>query len=226
MRSDARFAHFAACEIEERVVIMLPGRDELSKSTRVSGDCDWSLSVTSAYFPSKNRWQDAEAVWENYPSITVHVGSGADLGELRVPFGVKLVEVGELRAHYLKGLRSQDHYLKSYCAQRLANLDPYGAESAALVAKLMDGKGFGPVMESAVAEFKKRGKDPAHVRAHYEADERRIRDFVFYGRYRWFVVALGAVVTGAVTLLVTTLVKARTRRAVRRRALASGADAA
>ncbi len=61
--------------------------------------------------------------------------------------------------------------------------------------------------------FQERAADPPDVRAKYQDDERRIREFIFAWQYGWLKGAVGIAVVAAATLLVATVVVGRARRA-------------
>ncbi len=67
--------------------------------------------------------------------------------------------------------------------------------------------------ERALAVFQERAADPPDVRAKYENDERRIREFIFAWRYGWLKGAVGIAVVATAVLLVVTVVVGRARRA-------------
>jgi hypothetical protein len=139
-------------------------------------------------------------------------------GPPRIPKGItQLVEIQDLRERYMSGIRSPSEHVRSYSAELLAGVDPYGAESAAAVAELLRDEEVQSAAERALAEFKKRADDSPEVRARHKAEVRRIRQFVFAWRYPWLEPALRVAVGLAAVLLCVTLVAARARRSRRPR---------
>ena len=63
--------------------------------------------------------------------------------------------------------------------------------------------------------FQERAADPPAMRAKYQDEERRIREFIFAWRYGWLNGAVALVVGVAATLLVATVIAGRGRRARR-----------
>ena len=92
-------------------------------------------------------------------------------------------------------------------------MDPYGKESATAIERLLPDGDVRSSAEKALAKFQERAADPPDVRAKYEDEERRIREFIFALRYRWLKVAVAVAVVAAATLLVATVVVGRARRA-------------
>ena len=69
--------------------------------------------------------------------------------------------------------------------------------------------------EKALATFQERAADPPDVRAKYDDEERRIREFIFAWRYLWLKLAVAVAVVTAAALLLATVVVGRGRRARR-----------
>ena len=175
---------FATTAIEERLVILRPGRGALAESEEKSTFYDWELGLVGGISRFLLEGQDAELVWEKHPTLTVYVGGNLDLDAIAIPDGITLVGVDELRERYTRGIRSSNERVRRYSAQLLAEADPYGAESAAAVARLVGDREVQNASERALAEFKKRADDPADVRAEHAAEVQRIRRFVFAWRRR------------------------------------------
>ena len=79
-----------------------------------------------------------DKIWSPYPMLTVYVTEPAMLSQLRVPKGVKLLELADLKRRYTQGLASTENHVRGWGAGRLARLDPYDEDSMRAVAKLLD----------------------------------------------------------------------------------------
>ena len=60
--------------------------------------------------------------------------------KITIPEGITVLQLQDLRARYLKGLKSKDKRVRGYAAYVLGQIDPYEKESAAAIAKLLDEK--------------------------------------------------------------------------------------
>lgn len=215
---------FAAVKIEERVVILLPGRGEGFPWSKKDSFYDWRLEANRG-----NPWiqvpeKDRELILPTHPTLTVFVGGPIDLDKLRIPTGITLVGIDTLRARYRQGLLNRNNHVRGAAAWRIAQLDPYGDESAALVERLPPKEKARNAVKMALAEFQARREDPPQVRAKYEEEVRRIRHFIFAWRYPWFEAGLRLVVVLAAVLLCVTIVTARARRSRQLREPNSEAD--
>jgi len=208
---------FAATAVEERTVILRPGRGKFSKPRMGSAFYDWKLSLVRGRARELFKQQDAELVWDEYPTLTVYTGGDVDLETLRIPKGItQLVGTHELRERYLRGIRSPNVQVRRYSLHLLAEADPYGAKSAAAVAGLSTDEAVRSAVENALAELKTRADDPADVQLRHKAEVRRIRQFVFDWRYPWLKVTLGLLLVVATVLLAVTLSAVWARRRRRR----------
>ncbi len=216
---------FAAVQIEERVVILRPGRGEFSDPILGSKLYDWKLGFIGGIARGLFEEQDAELVWAKHPTLTVYTGGDVDLESLKIPKGItQLVQIQDLRERYMIGIKSAGESVRRYAAHLLTEVDPYGTESAAAVRELLRDEDFRGSAEHALAEFKKREDDSDEVRARHKAEVRRIRQFVFAWRYPWLEPALRVAVALATVLLCVTLVAAWARRSRRARDLKSEVD--
>lgn len=210
---------FSAVELEERLVVLRPGRGDSWPWTNKTSFYDWRLQT--------NQWggwrapvakEDLELIRQPHPTLTVFVGGAVDLDRLKIPGGITLVGVDRLRERLRRGLLSRNDYVRSVAASRLSRIDPYGNESAAAIEKLpREERAWKPV-EKAQAEFRERAADPPEVRSKYEEEERRIRDFIFAWRYRWLKVAVAVGLAVAAVFLVATVFVGRARRTHRAQA--------
>ncbi len=154
-----------------------------------------------------------ELIRQSHPTLIIFVGGGIDLERLRIPEGITLVGVDELRERDRQGLVSRDNNVRQVAVHQLAEVDPYGKESVAAVERLLKDEKLRKSAERALAVFQERAADPPDVRAKYLDDERRIRGFIFAWQYGWLKGAVGIAVVAAATLLVVTVVVGRARRA-------------
>ena len=165
---------FAAAEIEERVVVLLPGRGGGFPLMDKSSFYDWRLDMDRGEWRVPTSDEILKLIRHPHPILTVYVGGAVDLKRLRIPDGVVLRAVDTLLERYRQGLLSRDSYARRVSAHGLSELDPYGEESANAVKRLLQESGRNSV-EKVFATFEDRAADPPDVRAKYENDELRIR---------------------------------------------------
>ncbi len=204
---------FAAAEVEERVVILRPGRGADDLWMDKTSFYDYRFKVNHGNWRVPVQEKTWNLIRQPHPTLTVFVGGGVDLERLRIPEGITLVGVDVLRERYRQGLLSRDKYVRGAAAHQLAKVDPYGKESATAVKRLLPDGDVRSWAEKVLATFRERAADPPDVRAKYEDEERRIREFIFAWRYGWLKVAVAVAVVATATMLVTTVVVGRARRA-------------
>ena len=208
---------FANVAIEERVVVLLPGRGEGFPWSDKDSPYDWRLEVNQGEPWTPISAEYRALIRSPHPTLTVFVGGTVDLERLRIPRAITVVGVGTLRESYRQALLSDDENVRSLAAWQLSQLDPYGKESAAAVENLPPQEKAWNRVAKALKEIQERRRDSAPVRARYEAEERRIRTFVFARRYGWVKLAVGAGLIVAVTLLIATVAAAKARRGRKQR---------
>ena len=152
---------FAAIEADVREVVLRPGPGETKSFHGKKITYDWLLHIEGGI---TRREEKGTNIWDKHPTLSIFVGGGnVDLDALQIPEGVVVLEVADLTARYLEGLKSDNHTVRGYAAYFLAKVDPYNRENAAAVAELLDDEEIWvrSMAESALARFEK------------QADERR-----------------------------------------------------
>ncbi len=129
---------FVAIEAPVHEVILRPGP---AKVRTLRGDkisYDWALAVMGGISSHLHREDVSTRVFDKYPTLTVYVGGNViDLEKIKVPEGVTVLDLSNLRARYLAGLRSSNDQVPGYAAMYLAQLDPYQVENVAPIAALL-----------------------------------------------------------------------------------------
>ena len=74
--------------------------------------------------------------WPVDPQLTIHVTPTADLTKLKIPKGVKLVTLTEIKQRYKNGFTSTDVTVRGWGIGFLVNVDPFDDESLKAVADL------------------------------------------------------------------------------------------
>jgi hypothetical protein len=88
-----------------------------------------------------NKENLGEKVWNRWPMVSVYVDpevkDGIDLSAIKIPAGVKFIEVAELAARYREALASTAQDVRGWTCGELAALDPYDAASLDAVTKML-----------------------------------------------------------------------------------------
>ena len=132
---------FAAIEADVHEVILRSGPAETKTFKGKPVRYDWLLHIQGGISRHDAVKEQGTSVFDKHPTMTVLVGEGnVDLEKIKIPKGVVVLELADLRARYLKGLESDDHHLRGYAAYFLARVDPYNKENVASIAKLLHDK--------------------------------------------------------------------------------------
>jgi hypothetical protein len=127
---------FAAIEADVREVVLRPGQGETKSFRGKRIRYDWLLHIQGGISRHEEKGTN---IWDKHPTMAVFVGGdNFELGKIRIPEGVVVLEVADLTARYLEGLESHNHTVRGYAAYFLTTVDPYNRENAAAVAKLLD----------------------------------------------------------------------------------------
>jgi len=132
-------AKFAQVGVKVHEVLLRPGPPAETKT--FGGDAvkyTWNVELMGGISKSLTTEHLGDKIWSPYPMLTVYVTDPAMLSQLRVPNGVKLLELAELKRRYTQGLASTENHVRGWGAGRLARLDPYDEDSMRAIAKLLD----------------------------------------------------------------------------------------
>lgn len=120
-------------------VIILPG-----PATTSSFDGKRKIRYDWVHHASGGMTRNEEqksSVFDKKPTIRIFVGKGMiSLAEIKIPEGIVLSQLADLRTRYLRGLESIDKDVRGYAAYFLSQVDPFRKESAIAIAKLLDDK--------------------------------------------------------------------------------------
>ena len=129
---------FPKIKADAREVILLPGPGITSSFDKMDVPHDWNFHITGGLLGGMAMSKEFYNVWDNYPTIRIFVGGNISLEKIKIPKGVTLRELADLRKRYLKGLQSDDRDARGYAALFLAEEDSYNSENLALIAPLLD----------------------------------------------------------------------------------------
>jgi hypothetical protein len=132
----ARFAQ-AGAKVHE--VVLRPGPPAEVKS--FGGETiryRWCMELMGGISKGLTEEHLGDKIWSPFPMLTVYVAGPATLAQLRVPKGVTLLELADLKRRYTEGLASTENHVRGWGAGRLARLDPYDETSMHAIARLLD----------------------------------------------------------------------------------------
>lgn len=182
---------FAALKVGARELILRPGPAGTKTFKGVPVPYDWQLHIRGGISRGMALKEAGTNVFEKYPTMTVFVGEGKiDLGRIRVPKGVTVLDLGDLRRRYLEGLKSKDHHVRGYAAYFLGRVDAFHEDSAAAVSKLLDDEddwvrlmaagalgNFGKAASAALPKLRSGlGDDSQRIRDRFQETIQRIED--------------------------------------------------
>ncbi|MHC4671151.1 MAG: hypothetical protein ACYTBZ_01590 [Planctomycetota bacterium] len=105
---------FAASEADVREVIIRPGPGETTTFNAVRVPYDWNLHIVGGIARHHVSSEKDNNIWDKYPTLTVFVNGGnIELEKIKIPKGITVIEIADLRMRYLMGLQSYDREKKS-----------------------------------------------------------------------------------------------------------------
>ena len=133
---DAALLRFAATEAPIRELIIRPGPGKTRTFDGTEIEYDWLLHIQGGISKHEEKGTN---VWDKHPTMTVFVGGGKiELDRIEVPTGLVILELADLRARYLDGLKSEDSAVRGYAAYFLARIGPHNRKDVHALAKLLD----------------------------------------------------------------------------------------
>lgn len=202
---------YAAVQAAAREVVLLPGLGRMGTLRQKSIEYDWHLHIRGGLSRAIAAEDKGFFVCPPYPTVWVFVGGGMDLDKLRVPKGIGIIGLPDLRRRYMRAITSESKQVRGYAAYHLAQVDFDSKESAAAIGRLLSDNDnwvrtmaasalgqFGRHAESAVPLLQRGLHDPKEsirkafkqaignietARDRPEATRRRAEDLAAIGRY-------------------------------------------
>lgn len=137
---NAALAAFAKLSNEPREVLLRPAPGHTSN---FGGDqqipFNWKLQIVGGIAGHMRTKDQGGKLWPAHPIMTIYVGGPVQLSELEIPEAVEVITLADLKRRYLHGLKSKDQDVRGWTCGKLAELDPYDAETMqAIEAMLKD----------------------------------------------------------------------------------------
>ncbi|MHC4113279.1 MAG: thioredoxin family protein, partial [Planctomycetota bacterium] len=151
-----------ALGVNVREVVLRPGPKKVMtfhKEEQIAYNC--LLHIQGGISRHK---EESTYVFDKYPTMTVFVdGSNITLERIKIPAGVVLIEVADLRYRYLKGLYSKDGWVRGSASHFLAEVDVYNESNVLLIALSR----FGCKAQPALPALRRRMQDSNERRRYY-----------------------------------------------------------
>jgi thiol-disulfide isomerase/thioredoxin len=126
---------FAALSVDVREVVLRPGPKKVMTFNKEQFGYNCLLHIQGSI---SRHEEEGTNVFDKYPTMTVFVDDDITLERIKIPAGVTLIELADLRARYLKGLKSKDNSVRGYAAFFLAGVDVYHGSNVFAIAKLLE----------------------------------------------------------------------------------------
>ena len=127
---------FAALGVDVREVVLRPGPEKVMTFKKEPIGYNCLLHIQGGI---SRHEEEGTNVFDKYPTMTVFVdGSNITLERIKIPAGVALVEVADLRGRYLKGLESKDRRVRGSAPIFLAKVDVYNESNVLAIARLLE----------------------------------------------------------------------------------------
>lgn len=169
---------FAALDVDVREVVLRPGPEKVMTFDKEPIGYNCLLHIQGGISRHK---EEGTNVFDKYPTMTVFVdGSNITLERIKIPAGVALIEVADLRYRYLKGLYSKDRRVRGYASYFLARVDVYNESNVLTIAILLDDEDMWvrSMAANALSRFGRKARPalPALRRRMQDSNEKR-RDY-------------------------------------------------
>lgn len=131
---------FAAIDAGVREVVIRPGP---ATTWTFRGDYvpyDWELELIGGISKHMTTLDRGSNIWSKWPTLAVFIGKGIELKKIRIPEGVRVIELRDLKKRHREALLSKDKTVRGWGAGCLARLDPYDKQSLATIAELLNDK--------------------------------------------------------------------------------------
>jgi hypothetical protein len=128
---------FAALDADVREVVIRPGPATTQTFDGNMVSYDWQLELIGGISKHMTTLDRGSNIWSKWPTLTVLISNGIELKKIRIPEGVHVIELRDLKKRYREALLSKDKTVRGWGAGRLARLDPYDKQSIETIGGLL-----------------------------------------------------------------------------------------
>jgi len=131
---------FTVLDVGVREVVIRPGPATTRTFDGNSVPYDWQLEFIGGISEFLTTLDRGSNIWSKWPTVSVFIGKGIELEKIRIPEGVHVIELRDLKKRHRDALLSKDKTVRGWGAGRLARLDPYDKQNLESVAELLNDK--------------------------------------------------------------------------------------
>lgn len=131
---------FAALDASIREVVIRPGPATTWTFDGNTVPYDWQLELVGGISKHLTTLDQGSNIWSKWSTVAVFIGKGIELEKTRIPEGVHVIGLRDLKKRHREALLSKDKTVRGWGAGILARLDPYDKQSLESVAELLNDK--------------------------------------------------------------------------------------
>lgn len=128
---------FAALDADVREVVIRPGPATTWTFDSNTVPYNWQLDIIGGISKHLTTLDRGSNIWSKWPTMSVFIGKGIELEKIRVPEGVHVIELRDLKNRHREALLSKDKTVRGWGAGCLARLDPYDKQSIETIGGLL-----------------------------------------------------------------------------------------
>lgn len=131
-------AKFTLTGIPVKEVVLRPGPGEAQTFDQTRKvPFRWSLHLLGGLSRQLTILEKGDRVWPKHPVLTVYVDRDLDLANLRIPEGLTVTSLADVKARTREGLKSGDKTVRGWSNGVLTDLDPFDEVSRDAVAAML-----------------------------------------------------------------------------------------
>jgi hypothetical protein len=129
---------FAEAKSEVREVVLRPGPGmTVAFDGKKQIPFGWNLHLVGGIARHLTTLKQGSKVWSPHPVLTIYAGGDLDLRRLKIPKGLTVSSLADVKQRTREGLKSEDKTVRGWTCGVLAELDSYDAESLKAIAGLL-----------------------------------------------------------------------------------------
>jgi hypothetical protein len=129
---------FALVGCNTREVLLRPGPALTTSFHEKKIDFDWDVHIVGGIAGHMSKLDQGEKVWNTSPMVTIYISERIPLEKLKIPDGVSVIELSDLKSRYREALTSREQDVRGWGSCELARLDRFDDDSLATIAKMID----------------------------------------------------------------------------------------
>lgn len=170
----------AEVDTKVREVVLHPGPGHELQIQGKTLACNWELHLINGIAAHMLTLDKGDLIWSKSPVLTIYLGDGIDLKDLKVPEGIALLGPTDLKARYIEAItESEDKTVRGWGCAALARVDPYDADSVRAIGERLDDDDSWVRLNAvgAMAVFGARARDfTEHMREAAKSDDPHLKE--------------------------------------------------